>query len=133
MLTHFHAGIKGDDALQRAAVRSSPLENHISLGSPMAKHFEHHGSYLKQDKKVNSIIEKQTFGVERASHSLPRALDHNLDVRSILGADLTSIPAEGDRISIMGGQYENGLFSSSLSELFSRKCMSYFFSVLLLP
>ncbi|OIT37321.1 PREDICTED: protein MEI2-like 4 isoform X2 [Nicotiana attenuata] len=119
-LQNYH-GLKGDDALQRAAVRSSPLENHISLGSPMAKHFEHHGSYLKQEKKVNSIIEKQAFGVERASHSLPRALDHNLGVRSILSADLTSIPAEGDRISIMGGQYENGLFSSSLSELFSRK------------
>ncbi|KAK4357688.1 hypothetical protein RND71_023298 [Anisodus tanguticus] len=113
--------VKSDDALQRAAVCSSPLENHISLGSPMAKHFEHHDSYLKQDKKVNSIIEKRAFGVERASHSLPRALDHNVGVRSILSADLASYPVEGGKISVMGGQYENGLFSSSLSELFSRK------------
>ncbi|XP_059316237.1 protein MEI2-like 4 isoform X1 [Lycium ferocissimum] len=114
-------GLKNDEALQRAAVRSSPLENHIALGSPVAKYFEHHDSYLKQDKKVNSIIEKRAFGVERASHSLPRALEHNVGVRSILSADLASYPAEGDKISIMGGQYENGLFSSSLSELFSRK------------
>ena len=83
-------GLKGDDALQRAAVCSSPLENHIALGSPMAKHFETSRSNLKQDKKVNGIIGKRAFGVERASHSLPRALDHNMGVRSILNADLAS-------------------------------------------
>lgn len=124
-----HAGLKSDDVLQRAAVRSLPFENHISLGSPTAKHFEHHDSHLQQDKKVNSIIERRTFGIERASHSLPRALDHNLGVRSIVSTDLASYPAEDGKISILGGQYENGLFSSSLSELFSRKCMSCFLAV----
>ncbi|CAN4124162.1 unnamed protein product [Withania somnifera] len=119
-LQNYH-GLKSDDALQRASVRSSPFVNHISLGSPMVKHFEHNDSHLKQDKKVNSIIEKRAFGVERASHSLPRALEHNVGVRLIVRADLASNPAEDDKISVMGGQYENGLFSSSLSELFSRK------------
>lgn len=119
-LQNYH-GLKSDDALQRAAVRSSPFENHISLGSPTAKHFEHHDSHLKQDKKVNSIIERRAVGIERASHSLPRALDYNVGVRSIVSTDLASYPAEDDKISILGGQYENGLFSSSLSELFSRK------------
>lgn len=119
-LQNYH-GLKSDDVLQRAAVRSLPFENHISLGSPTAKHFEHHDSHLQQDKKVNSIIERRTFGIERASHSLPRALDHNLGVRSIVSTDLASYPAEDGKISILGGQYENGLFSSSLSELFSRK------------
>lgn len=119
-LQNYH-GLKSDDALQRAAVRSSPLENHISLGSPMVKHFDHHDSHLKQDKKAYSIIEKRAFGVERASHSLPRALEHNVGVRPIVSADLASFPTEDDKISVMGGQYENGLFSSSLSELFSRK------------
>ncbi|KAM3303841.1 protein MEI2-like 4 isoform X3 [Capsicum chacoense] len=119
-LQNYH-GLKSDDALQRAAVHSSPFENHISLGSPMAKNFEHHDSHLKQDIKVNNIIEQRSFGVERASRSLPRALDHNVGVRSIVSADLASYQAEDDKISVMGGQYENGLFSSSLSELFSRK------------
>ncbi|XP_055810523.1 protein MEI2-like 4 isoform X4 [Solanum dulcamara] len=119
-LQNYH-GLKSDDALQRAAVRSSPFENHISLGSPTEKHFEHHDSHLKQDKKVNSIIERRAFGIERASHSLPRALGHTVGVRSIVSTDLASYPAEDDKISVLGGQYENGLFSSSLSELFSRK------------
>lgn len=124
-----HAGLKSDDALQRAAVRSSPFENHISLGSPTTKHFEHHDSHLKQDKNVNSIIERRAVGIERASHSLPRGLDYNVGVRSIVSTDLASYPTEDDKISVLGGQCENGLFSSSLSELFSRKCMSCFLSV----
>ncbi|CAN4123376.1 unnamed protein product [Withania somnifera] len=119
-LQNYH-GLKSDDALQRASVSSAPFENHLSLGSPMVNHLECHDSHLKQDKKVNSIIEKQAFGVERASHFLPRALEHNVGVRPIVSADLASYPAEDDKISVMGGQYENGLFSSSLSELFSRK------------
>lgn len=37
-------------------------------------------------------------------------------------AQKLSVFAEGDTVNMMGAQYESSLFSSSLSELFSRKC-----------
>lgn len=48
-------------------------------------------------------------------------------LRSSQGLDLVlaqkaSVFAEGDTVNVMGAQYESSLFSSSLSELFSRKC-----------
>lgn len=102
----------------------------------MKKRFDLADPYLvQQDQKVNyhSLLEKQhvVVGAERAAtvnHSLWRPHDHddsgtrrsNLNVAEPPPA--SSYFMGGDKINVMGAHYENGLFSSSLSDLFTRKC-----------
>ncbi|KAF3430907.1 hypothetical protein FNV43_RR25637 [Rhamnella rubrinervis] len=77
-----------------------------------------------RDQKVNFTLSRHAVGAERAfSHSLPslNPLDHDEGGRSNLKAEPTSYFMEGGKINMMGSQYESSLFSSSLSELFSRK------------
>ncbi|KAA8529975.1 hypothetical protein F0562_034421 [Nyssa sinensis] len=88
----------------------------------MVKCFEPPNTYLIGDQKVNLSLEKHAVGADRVTaHSLHRALDHGAGTRSNLNMEPASYFMEGDKINVMGTQYENGLFSSSLSELFSRK------------
>ncbi|XP_010249241.1 PREDICTED: protein MEI2-like 4 isoform X2 [Nelumbo nucifera] len=68
-------------------------------------------------------------GVSQMSCSKPvdpslaswRSLDYDAGARSKLFLQPTSYFAEGGRTDMNGGQYENGLFSSSFSEIFNRK------------
>ncbi|KAL6569242.1 hypothetical protein OROHE_003523 [Orobanche hederae] len=61
-------------------------------------------------------------GAERAaSRSLPCAVDHDLGSRTNLNMDSTSYFLDGDEVNLMGAEYENGLFSSSSSDVFSRQ------------
>lgn len=79
-------------------------------------------AHLIRDQTVNlSSLEKHAVGSERAaSHLLRRP---HPGTRANSNTDPASYFMEGERINVMGGgQYENSLFSSSLSELFSRKC-----------
>ncbi|PSS12088.1 Protein MEI2-like [Actinidia chinensis var. chinensis] len=88
----------------------------------MVKPCEWPGTYLIRDQKFNLSLEKHTVGAERAaSNFFNRSVDHDLGVRSNLNTEPAYYFMEGDEIWVVGAQYENGLFSSSLSELFSRK------------
>nr|GMD50984.1 protein MEI2-like 4 isoform X1 [Ipomoea batatas] len=119
---HNFNGLKTDRTFRVGSVPSSHFENQIPMGCQMTKGVELPNSYLHKDWKVNCSIQKQAIGSERAaSHSLPRTLDHNLGTASIFSTESTSYAMERDKINILGAQHENGLFSSSLSELFSRK------------
>ncbi|KAL6969193.1 hypothetical protein U1Q18_028917 [Sarracenia purpurea var. burkii] len=91
-----------------SSVASSPLEKQMSVESQMVK--------------GNHSLEKHAVGAERAaSHSLWGPSDHAPGTRCNLNTERASYSIKGDRIHVMASQYENGLFSSSLSELFSRK------------
>ncbi|GFS33820.1 MEI2-like protein 5 [Actinidia rufa] len=79
------------------SVPSSPFEKHMPVESKMLKPFEWPGPYLIQDQKFNLSLGKAR---KPASYFM-----------------------EGDEIRVVGTQNENGLFSSSLSELFSRKLL----------
>ena len=82
-------------------------------------------SRLVQDQKVSCSLNRHAVGVERASsHSLPllKPIDHRPVVQSSTKAEAASYFVEGGKFNVMGSQYESSLFSSSLSELFSRKC-----------
>ncbi|GFS33081.1 MEI2-like protein 1 [Actinidia rufa] len=104
------------------SVPSSPFEKQIPVESKMLKPFEWPGPYLIQDQKFNFSLEKHAVGPERASsNGFSRSVAHDLGARSNLNTEPASYFVEGDEIRVVGTQNENGLFSSSLSELFSRK------------
>ena len=74
---------------------------------------QHPESFLIQDQRINFNLNRHAVGAGRASsHSLA------------LNAQPASYSEEGNKINMMGTQYESSLFSSSLSDLFSRKCKS---------
>lgn len=122
------AGLKLDGILRTEGVASSPLENRIPLDSQMGKGFALPDYYLSRGRNVNLSLGNHIIGAERAaSRSLPSAVDHDLGSRT--NSNMESLPYffDGDKIDFMGAQYENGLFSSSMSDLFSRNCMSSVF------
>ncbi|KAL3655905.1 hypothetical protein CASFOL_000301 [Castilleja foliolosa] len=111
-----YSGLKSDGTLRADGFPSSPHEQ-------MAMGFVHPNYYLNHGRNANHPSGKHIVGSERAaSHSLPCAVDHDLGSRTNLNnMDPASYFFDGDEINPMGARYENGLFSSSMSDLFSRK------------
>ncbi|GAA0142420.1 RNA metabolism protein [Lithospermum erythrorhizon] len=101
---HKFNGTKSNGSL--SPFPASPVEKRISVNSEIGNGFSPADSYLSRDQ-ITSISEKN------ARMSLPRGFEH------IIGS--ASYSTEGDKVNFTGAPYENGLFSSSLSELFSRK------------
>lgn len=118
-----HYGMKADGKFRTVgdnSVASSPMEKQMSLTSHMAKGFDVPNSYMIQDQKIPLGLEKHVMGAGRAvSRSWQRPLAHDRGSRSNVNMEHTSYFMTGD--NVMSDQYENSLFSSSLSELFSRK------------
>ncbi|CAH9112773.1 unnamed protein product [Cuscuta europaea] len=117
-------GLKAERTFREASVPSLPFEDQTPIGCQITKGFKPHNSYsyLHNDRKLASTTQKHAIGSERAaSQSLARTLDHSIGTTSICHTESTSYTAERDNIKMLGDQHENGLFSSSLSELFSRK------------
>ncbi|PRQ39776.1 putative RNA recognition motif 2, nucleotide-binding alpha-beta plait domain-containing protein [Rosa chinensis] len=106
-----HAGEK--------SLASSSLENCQTV-----KSLDHPDFFLMPEQKVKPSFNRQAVGAERAlSHSLnlSRAVSLDSGVISNVNVETASYYAEGGKVNMMGTQYESSLFSSSLSELFSRK------------
>ncbi|CAA0836958.1 Protein MEI2-like 1 [Striga hermonthica] len=107
--------------LRTDVVASSPLESQILVDSQMAKGFIHPDFYLNRSRDAN-LLGKHIVAAERAaSHSLPCDVDRDLGSRTNLNVDSGSYFFNADKANLMGAQYENGLFSSSLSDIFNRK------------
>ncbi|KAJ4827406.1 hypothetical protein Tsubulata_006461 [Turnera subulata] len=106
---------------QHAVGRSiglSSMENHL------AKSLEHPQSLLIRGQKLNHSLDRHVVGAERAlsqSLNVVRPMDHDLGSRMSLNGQPTSYFADSSKVNGMTTQYENSLFSSSLSELFSQK------------
>lgn len=97
---------------------SSLPEKRLPVESQMAKSLDRPESYLNGNQKVNLGMDMNTAGPgAAASHSftLLRPVDQD-PVHS------SSYFADSKKNSMLGAQYENSLFSSSMSELFCRKC-----------
>ncbi|GAA0142782.1 RNA metabolism protein [Lithospermum erythrorhizon] len=93
---------------------ASLLEKDILMNSHIRNGFAPQDSYLSRDQRANPSSKRFTSISEKgASMSLPRGFQH------IIGS--ASYNTEGDKVNFTSAPYENGLFSSSLSELFSRK------------
>jgi hypothetical protein len=95
------------------------------------KSLEHPQPSLMHDQKMNHSLDKHAVGAERAlsrSFTLLRPVDNDTGTGTSLNVQPTSYFAEVGKVNAMATQHENSLFSSSLSELFSRKCKFFFLS-----
>lgn len=110
------------------SVASSPLDKLPSVEFQAMNSIKHPETYLIRDHKASNNLGRQAVGAERAaSRSLTpwTYVDQDPRARSNINAQSPSYFSDGVKINMMGSQYENGLFSSSLSELFGRKCKSH--------
>ncbi|XP_022860739.1 protein MEI2-like 4 isoform X3 [Olea europaea var. sylvestris] len=115
-------GLETGGALKSGGPDLSSLENRTPLDPQTGKGFELPEYFQSHVQKVNNTLDKHIVGAERAaSHSLPSGVDHDLSARFNSNAESASYILNGNRINVLGAQFENGLFSSSLSDLFSRK------------
>lgn len=87
-----------------------------SSDSHMLKRFDVPNLYRGQDHKVHISLENNAVG-----HSLRRPVDNDNGNRSNLNLEHKTYVNVGNKFNVMGDHYENGLFSSSLSDLFTRK------------
>lgn len=110
MRSNFY-GTKTDGTLSTLA--PSSFEKRTPLNPQIAKGFERPDYCLTRDRRANPSLEKLAPGSGRAaaSLSLPRAFGDNLGSASFFTGGY----------NIMGAQYDNGILSNSLSELFTRK------------
>lgn len=93
-----------------SSVASSSMEKLIPVDGQTVKSLEHPEAFPTRDQQIRSNINRLAVGAGRAS-------SHSLS----LNVQPASYSVEGNNESFMGAQYESSLFSSSLSELFTRK------------
>ncbi|GAB2280771.1 hypothetical protein Dimus_015397 [Dionaea muscipula] len=101
-----------------------PREKIIPVDSQMAKHSEIHETNLIEAQKANLSLLRQAVGADRVasnSWNLWSTVDIGSGVASDYNTQSTSFRKEGDKHSTISAQYENKLFSSSLSEFFDKK------------
>ncbi|KAJ6418002.1 hypothetical protein OIU84_001399 [Salix udensis] len=97
---------------------SSPLEN-FAPGGPLSMHYEELSqSILDRDKKEKSLISEQ--GANMCEHAWS-SMDHHPKSWSSLSLQPASYSKGRGRADISAAQWESSLFSSSFSEIFSRK------------
>ncbi|GAA0145932.1 RNA metabolism protein [Lithospermum erythrorhizon] len=109
---HKFSGTRSNGSVSPFA--ASALEKQIPVNSQIGNGFTHSDSYQSPHLITNPPSERFTSVSEKGvSMSLPRGFEH------IIGS--ASYNMEGDKLNFSGSPCENGLFSSSLSELFSRK------------
>ncbi|KAJ7004538.1 hypothetical protein D5086_007273 [Populus alba] len=100
----------------------SPSEKLVAVES--VKSLERPQPSLMHDQKMNHSLDKHAVGAERAlsrSFTLLRPVDNDTGTGTSLNVQPASYFAEVGKVNAMATQQENSLFSSSLSELFSRK------------
>lgn len=81
---------------------SSSVEKH-SIGECLTENsLENHDSFPVRDQNASLILNRHAVGAERTSNYFARS----------------------NEVNMMNSQYESSLFSSSLSDIFTRKCKS---------
>lgn len=116
-----YLGLKPDGTLRTEGVGPSPLEARVLLETQMTNGFARPDNHLNHGRKINSSLGKHLIGAERAvSRSLPNAVDNDIGARNNSNKDSATFLLDGDKVTFMGAQHENGLFSSSLSDIFSQ-------------
>ncbi|KAK6930746.1 RNA recognition motif domain [Dillenia turbinata] len=104
------------------SVASSNPGNLMLVACQTQKHFEISQHFQVQDQNMYHSSERCT-GMEVAfdhSFNLWKPGENDPGTRSDFNVQSTSCHMEGDQIKMGGAQYESGLFSSSLSEIFMR-------------
>ncbi|XP_043707545.1 protein MEI2-like 4 isoform X4 [Telopea speciosissima] len=106
------------------SVGSSPLEKLVPVGARSIECLELPQNYLRRDQKLKLSLERPVVGAERTANlSLTSwgSMDQDAGARPNLYVQPASYLVEGNKIDLNGAQYENSLFSSSLSEIFNGK------------
>lgn len=116
-------GVKMDRILRTSmgdVVATPPL----GMERQSVKDLECSNHSLSQDQELNLRLENNAVGAERGANNgfstSWRAANHEMKTMSDLNLQ-SSYFMGADKINTAGSHHENGLFSSSLSELFSKK------------
>lgn len=107
---------------------SSPLEKLHAVTANSVERLELPHPDLFEDQKVKFGHEHHLMGPDRTTNITMtswRTASHDSGPRSDLLAQSSSLFAQGNRVSLNGAHYENGLFSSSLSDMLDKKCTSF--------
>lgn len=106
------------------SVSSSPMENLRPVGQREGPELSQ--NYLLKHQKTKFGPEHHFIGAGNGTSSSMTSRSANDQVfgfGSDAGMRTASLFMEGNRTSMKGFHHDNGLFSSSLSELLDRKCL----------
>lgn len=111
--------------LGNKADASSPLDKHRPNGVPAVESMDISQPYIVKDQKDKLNVNRNFIGAERTS-SLSMApwkvVGHGLGSQLSQHSQPSSLFKEGNKAELNERQYENSLFSSSLSDLFKKNC-----------
>ena len=108
------------------SVSSSPMEKLWPVGSSSVEGSELSQRYLHKDQMTKVGLEHNLVGTGNGTSPLMnswRANDKDFGFRANLSIRSAALFTEGNKVDMSGFHYDNGLFSSSLSELLDRKCV----------
>lgn len=99
------------------------LDKHRPIGVPLVESLDFSHPYIVKDQKDKLSINRHV-GAERTSLPLPswKVFDQSVGSHPNLYMQPASLFMEGSKAESNGPQYENSLFSSSLSDIFKKKC-----------
>ncbi|CAL9767869.1 unnamed protein product [Musa acuminata subsp. burmannicoides] len=102
---------------------SSILDELHKIGLSPVESLEFSESYVLKDKKTKSSFEHHILEPQRMTSisTISRVADHVSESRSDPLALQSSLFSEGNIMDLSGSHFENGLFSSSLSDIFNNK------------
>ncbi|XP_008791022.1 protein MEI2-like 4 isoform X2 [Phoenix dactylifera] len=103
---------------------SSPIEKLHAATANSVEHLELPHPDLFEDQKAKFGLEHHQMGPDRSVNITMtpwRTASHDSGPRSDLLVQSSSLIAQGSRVSLNGTHYENGLFSSSLSDMLDKK------------
>ncbi|KAI4336517.1 hypothetical protein L6164_015034 [Bauhinia variegata] len=106
------------------SIASAFMERLMPVEYQNGNYFDHPQSFLPQDQRPNHGVNGLALGTDNtSSHSLTSLshVDSDQGTRCSLNTQPTTKFWESNKVDLNGTQYESSLFSSSLSELFSRK------------
>ncbi|XP_042501917.1 protein MEI2-like 4 isoform X2 [Macadamia integrifolia] len=118
-------GIPGESRTSGIISATLPQEKLVPVGAQPIECLELPQTYLVRDQKVKLSLERPVVGAERTANlfltSWGSMDQQDAGTRSSLYVQPASYIVEGNKIDVNGARYEKGLFSSSLSEIFSKK------------
>ena len=104
---------------------SSILDELHKIGLSPVESIEFSESYVLKDKKTKSSFDHHILEPQRMTSisTISRVADHVSESQSDPLALQSSLFSEGNIMDLSGSHFENGLFSSSLSDIFNNKCV----------